>query len=79
MKGSKKLVMNEGDVVLIRAMECTNKTYDQWEVVYKRGVITQKDILSSSNKNLFTVRLPNGQSEYVWDDHILECPEGLKA
>ena len=63
-----------GNKVIVRIMECTNKKTNQWEVLYKLATITQKNIFSTSSKNLFTVELENGAVEHVWTEHILDCP-----
>ena len=67
--------MNKGKKVLVRVMECTNKEYDQWEVVYKTGTIHQEGVLISGTKKLFTVKFSNGDSEHVLSNHILEYPK----
>lgn len=63
-----------GEKVLVRVMECTNKEYDQWEVVYKTGTIVQENILTSDKKNLSTVKFSNGEHDYAWSNHILAYP-----
>ena len=68
-------MIKNGDKVLVRVMECTNKVFDQWEVVYKTGVITQENILESSNKKLCAVQFSNGSMEHVWSNHILAYPK----
>jgi hypothetical protein len=67
--------MSKGKKVLVRVMECTNEKFDQWEVVYKIGVISQENILISSSDKLFTVQFSNGDKEHVWEKHILEYPK----
>lgn len=64
-----------GDKVLVRVMECTNENFDQWEVVYKTGTITQDNVLQTASKKLFAVQLSNGSCEHVWSNHILEYPK----
>jgi hypothetical protein len=66
--------MSKGDKVLVRVMECTNKKFDNWEVIYKTGVITQENIISSSSKSLYVVRFTNGEVDYAWSEHILDYP-----
>lgn len=64
-----------GDAVLVRVMECTNKEFDQWEVVYKAGVIQQYSILELSDKKLCTVSFSNGDCEHVWTTQLCEYPK----
>ena len=67
-----------GDKVLVRVMECTSVEYDQWDVVYKTGVISQDNILSTDNKRLLTIKFSDGHSDHVWSNHILEYPKEWK-
>lgn len=67
--------MSNGEKVLVRVMECTNEKFDQWEVVYKTGIITQENILNSSSDKLFTIEFSNGLTEHVWGKHILKYPK----
>ena len=64
-----------GEKVLVRVMECTSKEYDQWEVVYKTGIIVQENILTSDKKRLCTVKFSNGEHDYAWSNHVLKCPK----
>lgn len=66
---------NVGQKVLVRVMECTSKEFDQWEVVYKTGVISKENILRTDQETLCTVKLSNGDCEHVWTKHILEFPK----
>ena len=68
-------MFKNGDKVLVRVMECTNETYDQWEVVYKTGVVTQENVLETSSKKLCTVEFSNGSKDHVWSNHILSYPK----
>lgn len=68
-------MIKNGDKVLVRVMECTNEKFDQWEVVYRTGVIMQENILESSNKKLCTVQFSNGLTEHVWSNHVLRYPK----
>jgi len=68
-------MIKSGDKVLVRVMECTNEKFDQWEVVYRTGVIMQENILESSNKKLCTVQFSNGLTEHVWSNHVLRYPK----
>jgi len=67
-------MIKNGDKVLVRVMECTNEIFDQWEVVYKTGMIMQENILQISNKKLCTVEFSNGAMEHIWSNHILNYP-----
>ena len=67
-------MIKSGDKVLVRVMECTNKKFDQWEVVYRTAVIAQENVLQASDKKLCTVKLSNGSMEHVWSNHILSYP-----
>jgi hypothetical protein len=67
--------VRKGQKVLVRVMECTNEQYDQWDVVYKTGVVEQECVLRAEKKVLCTVHFPNGTSEYVWTNHILDYPK----
>ena len=71
-------MFENGDKVLVRVMECTSKEFDQWEVVYKTGVISQNNILAVDTKKLCTVKLSDGNIEHVWSNHILGFPEEWK-
>lgn len=64
-----------GDAVLVRVMECTNKEFDQWEVVYKTGTIQQDSILELADKKLCTVAFSNGDCEHVWTTQFCKYPE----
>lgn len=64
-----------GDKVLVRVMECVDNQYDQWDVVYKTGVVEQECILKIEKKVLCSVNFSNGTSEYVWTNHILDYPK----
>lgn len=68
-------MFKNGDKVLVRVMECTSKEFDQWEVVYKTGVIAQENILSTGVETLCTVKFSNGEGEHIWTRHILEFPK----
>jgi len=68
-------MFKNGDKVLVRTMECTNKEYDQWEVVYKTAIISQENILSTGAEKLCTVKFSNGECEHVWEKHLLEFPK----
>jgi len=64
-----------GDKVLVRIMECTNESFDQWEVVYKTATVTQENILKTDKKTLLTVQFSNGSTDHVWSNHILRYPK----
>lgn len=68
-------MLKNGDKVLVRIMECTNKKLDQWDIVYKTAVIVQENILDVSSKKLFTIKFSNGESDYAWSNHILAYPK----
>jgi len=67
-------MFNVGDAVLVRTMECTDKQYDQWDVVYKTGVIQQYNILDVADKKLCTVKFSNSEVEHVWTTQFCEYP-----
>ena len=64
-----------GDKVLVRVMECTNKEFDQWDVVYKTGVISQYNVLDVAGKKLCTVHFSNGDCDHVWTTQFCEYPK----
>lgn len=64
----------KGEKVLVRMMECTNKQFDQWDVIYRDGVIDQEAILKTSDASLYTVILGDGTCTHAWSFHILPVP-----
>ena len=64
----------KGDKVLVRVMECVDEKNNQWEVLYKTGIISQESILRTDKNELYNVQFDNGTSELVWTKHILNYP-----
>lgn len=67
-------MFKKGEKVLVRMMECTNQQFDQWDVVYRDGVIRQEDVLRISDASLCTVILGDGTCTHAWSFHILPSP-----
>ena len=46
----------KGDKVLVRVMECVDEKNNQWEVLYKTGIISQESILRTDKNELYNVQ-----------------------
>lgn len=64
-----------GDAVLVRTMECTDKEYDRWDVMYKAAVVSSEPTYYNLNKKLYSVKFDTGIFDLVWDDQIVKKPE----